>query len=151
VNVENSTVYLALRTLWTMPLLHVKCFWACRGLPCLWHYVLLPLHPFNGLFSRKTWVRRYWKGKTSLDLNEARDDGVWGCSGISWTIRKQSAPRSRQITTPTPHQSILTGRMLFLTPNQQCQSSRGKVLCIIKQVNRTYMCWAVLRTIRQAY
>jgi len=47
----------------------------------------------------------YQKGKTSLDLNEARDDGVLGCSGISWTIRKQSAPCSRQITTPTPHHS----------------------------------------------
>jgi len=40
------------------------------------------LHPFNGLFSRTTWVSRYQKGKTSLDLNEARDDGVLGCSGI---------------------------------------------------------------------
>ena len=49
------------------------------------------------------------------------DDGVLGCSGISWTICKQSAPRSRQITTPTPHRSIFTGRMLFLVPNQQCQ------------------------------
>ena len=46
----------------------------------------------------------YQKGKTSLGLNEARDDGVLGCSGISWTIWticKKSAPRSRQITTPT--------------------------------------------------
>jgi len=57
------------------------------------------LHPFNGLSSRTTWVSRYQKDKTSLDLNEARDDGVLGCSGISWTICKQSAPRSRQITT----------------------------------------------------
>jgi len=31
----------------------------------------------------------------------------------------------RQITTPTPHRSIFTGRMLFLTPNQQCQSTEG--------------------------
>jgi len=38
------------------------------------------------------------KGKTSLDLSEARDDGVLGCSGISWTICKQSALCSRQIT-----------------------------------------------------
>jgi len=30
------------------------------------------------------------KGKTSLDLNEARDDGVWRYSGISWTICEQS-------------------------------------------------------------
>ena len=38
------------------------------------------LHQFNGLFSRTTWVGliRYQKSKTSLDLNEARDDGVWG-------------------------------------------------------------------------
>ena len=47
---------------------------------------LLLLHPFNGLFSRTTWVSQYPKCKTSLDLNEARHDGVWGCSGISWTI-----------------------------------------------------------------
>ena len=28
------------------------------------------------LFSRTTWVSRYQKRKTSLELNEARDDGV---------------------------------------------------------------------------
>jgi len=83
------------------------------------------LHPFNGLFSRTTRVSQYQKGTTSLDLNDARDDGALGCSGISWTICKQSAPRSRQITTPTPHHSIFTGRMLFLMPNQQCQSTKG--------------------------
>ena len=38
-------------------------------------------------------------------INEARDDGVLGCSGISWAICK-SAPRSRQITTPAPHHSV---------------------------------------------
>ena len=82
-------------------------------------------HPFNSLFCRTTWVCQYWKGKTSLDLNEARDDGVLGCSGISWTICKQSAPRSRQITTSTPHHSVFTGRMLLLPPNQQCQNTEG--------------------------
>ena len=46
--------------------------------------------------------------------------GFWDGSGISWTICKQSAPQSRQITIPTPHHSIFTGRMLILTPNQQC-------------------------------
>ena len=66
------------------------------------------------------WVSRHQKGKTSLDLNEARDDGVLGCSGIRWTIFKQSAPHPRQTTTPTCHHS---GRMLFLTTNQQCQST----------------------------
>jgi len=55
----------------------------------LTHGVVL-LDPFNGLFS-------------SLHLNEARDDEILRSSGISWTICKQSAPRSRQINTPTPH------------------------------------------------
>jgi len=30
--------------------------------------------------------------------------GFWDGSGISWTICKQFAPCSKQITTPTPHQ-----------------------------------------------
>jgi len=39
-----------------------------------WHthiLLLLLLHPFNGLFSRTTWVSQHQTGKTSLDLNEA--------------------------------------------------------------------------------
>jgi len=69
----------------------------------------LLLDSLNGLFSRTTWVRRYQKGKNGLNLNEAKDNGVLGCSGINCTIWKQYAPRSRQITTPTPHHSIFTG------------------------------------------
>jgi len=65
-------------------------------------------HPFNGLFSMTAWVSRYRKGKISLDLNEARVDGVLACSGISWTLCKQSPPCNRQVTTPTPHHSIFT-------------------------------------------
>ena len=45
-------------------------------------------------------------------------------SSISWAICK-SAPRSRPITMPAPHHSVFTGRMPFLPPNQQCQSSEG--------------------------
>ena len=57
-----------------------------------------------------------------------RQDIIRFCdgSGISWTICKQSALRSRQVTTPTPHHLIFTGRMLFLMSNQQCQSTEGK-------------------------
>ena len=80
------------------------------------------LHLFYGLFSRITWVSRYQKGKTSLDLNEA---GVWCAVASFVTICKLSAPRFRQITTPTPHHSIFAGRMLFPTPNQQCHSTEG--------------------------
>ena len=46
----------------------------------------------------------------------------WDGSGFSWTTCKQSAPRS----TPTPHHSIFTDWMLFLTPDQQRQSTEGK-------------------------
>ena len=49
-----------------------------------------------------------------------------GSSGISWTICKSFAPRSRQITMPVPHHSVFTGRMLLLLPNQQRQSTKGK-------------------------
>ena len=31
------------------------------------------------------------------------------------------------LTTPTPHHSVFAGRMLFLTPNQQCQSTEGVI------------------------
>ena len=51
--------------------------------------------------------------------------GFWDGSGISWTIRKQSALRCKWIITPATHHSIFAGRMHFLTPNQQCQSTEG--------------------------
>jgi len=50
--------------------------------------------------------------------------GFGGGNGIHWTMCKQSAPHSRQITTPTPHHSIFIGRMIF--PNQQHQTTEGK-------------------------
>jgi len=38
--------------------------------------LLLLLLSFNGLFSRTTWLSWHQKGRTFLDFNEARDDGV---------------------------------------------------------------------------
>jgi len=61
------------------------------------------------------------------------DNGVSGCSGISWTICKQSAPRSRQITTATPHHQYFTGRMLFLTHDH---STEGTVSAVKWRRNR---------------
>jgi len=49
--------------------------------------------------------------------------GFWDGSGISWTICKQSAPRSRRITS-TLSLNLFTGRMHFLSPNQ---STEGKI------------------------
>jgi len=118
--------------------------------------LLLLSHPFNGFFSKTTWVNRYQKGKISLDLNEARDDGAWGCSGISWTTYKQSTPCSRQITTPTPPHSIFTGRMRLQTPNKQCQSTENKFYKYYYQLRFTAVCaftditwrWLYLSTMR---
>ena len=54
-------------------------------------------------------------------------------SGISWTIC-ESAPRSRQITTPAPHHSsFFTGLIPSLLPNQQHKSTEGNSL--------TDCCW----------
>ena len=45
--------------------------------------LLLPLYPFNGLFSRTSWVSRYQKERQETM-------GFWDGSGISWTTWKQS-------------------------------------------------------------
>ena len=88
---------------------------------CHWHtHTHTHTHTFNGPFSRTTRVSRYQKGQTNLDFTEVSG------SGISWAICK-SAPRSRQIATPAPHHSVFTGRMPFLPPNQQRQSTEGNV------------------------
>jgi len=77
-------------------------------------------HPFNGPFSGTTG----WAGTRKVLLKQ-ETVSVSG-SGISWAICK-SAPRSRQITMPAPHHSVFfTGRMPFLPPNQQGQSTEGK-------------------------
>ena len=80
-------------------------------------------HPFNGPLSGTTQVSCYQKGKNQSWISLEQDPVSGSC--ISWDICK-SAPRSRQITTPAPHySSFFTGRMPFLSPNQQCQSSEG--------------------------
>ena len=86
------------------------------------------LHAFNGLFSRTTWVSRHQKGKTSLDLNEARDDGVF-----TWQWHQldhmQAICTSLQTDNHTNTPSLsFTGWMLFLTSSQQRQSTEGKCL-----------------------
>jgi len=66
-------------------------------------------------------VSQYQKGKTNLDFTEARDsEWQWHQLAIC-----KSAPRSRQITMPTPHHSVFAGRVPFLLPNQQHQSTEG--------------------------
>jgi len=63
-------------------------------------------------------------------------------SGISWAICK-SAPRSGQITMPAPHRSVFTGRMPFLLPNQQCQSTDGKFLISVDVNNYSFKLYLI--------
>ena len=89
---------------------------------------------------------------TNMDLLE--QETVSG-SGISWAICKP-APRPRQITMTAPHQSVFTGRMPFLPPNQQCQSTERKVTAdnshTVMWLNLTmptyiiFLTWAVPQT-----
>ena len=84
--------------------------------------------PFNGPFSGTTQVSRYQKGKPIWILLE--QETVSG-SGISWAICK-SAPCSRQTTMPAPTTQFFTGRMPFLPPNQQRQSTEGNFCSLNK-------------------
>jgi len=43
----------------------------------------------------------------------------------------KQAPRFRQITMPAPYHSVFTGRMPFLPPNQQRQSTEGICLLLV--------------------
>ena len=77
----------------------------------------------NGPFSGTTRVSRYQKGKTNLDFTEARD--------IEWQwnllVHMQvSISLQTDNHTSTPLLSFFTGRMPFLPPNQQHQSTEGK-------------------------
>ena len=80
---------------------------------------------FNGPFSRTTWGSRYQKGKTNLDVTEARDsEWQWHQLGhMQVCISLQTDNHAS-----TPPLKFFTGRMLFLPPNQQRQSTEGKYM-----------------------
>ena len=92
--------------------------------------LLLLLHPFNSLFSMPMWVSWYQKGKTSLDLNEVRDDGILG-----WQWHQLD--HMQTICTLLKTDNHINASSLnfyriyaFLTPNQECQSTEGKYISI---------------------
>jgi len=88
--------------------------------------LLVLLHPFNSLFSWTPWVSRYQKGKTSLDLNEARDDGVLGWQWHQLDHMQTICTLLQTDNRTNTSSLVFTGRMLFLTPSQQSQSTEGK-------------------------
>jgi len=68
-------------------------------------------------------VSRYQKGKTNLDFTEARDS-KWQCHQLGYVQVCTSLQTDNH--TSTPPLSFFTGRMPFLSPNQQRQSTEEK-------------------------
>jgi len=85
-------------------------------------------HPFNGPFSGTTWVSRYQKGKTNLDFTGARAS-EWQWHQLGYLLVCTSLQTDNHASTRPP--LFFTGRMPFLPPNQQRQSTEG--LIIIKR------------------
>ena len=84
-------------------------------------------HTFNGPLSGTTRVSQYQKGKTNLDFTGARDsEWQWHQLGhMQVCISLQTDNHAS-----TPPLSFFTGRMPFLPPNQQRQSTEGLNLLV---------------------
>ena len=93
--------------------------------------LLLLLQPFNGFFSRTTWVSRYQKGKTNLDFTGARDS-EWQWHQLGHMPVCTSLQTDNHANTPP---LVFTGRMPFLLPNQQRQSTEGTTSVHVLQFN----------------
>ena len=79
-------------------------------------------HPFNGPLSGTTRVSRYEKGKTNLDFIEARDsEWQWRQLGH---MQICTSPQTDNHASTRPL-SFFSGRMSFLPPKQQRQSTEG--------------------------
>ena len=79
-------------------------------------------HPFNSPMSGTTQVSRYQKGKTNLDFTGARDS-EWQWHQLGHMKVCTLLQTDNHVSTPPL--SFFTGRMPFLPPNQQRQSTEG--------------------------
>ena len=79
-------------------------------------------HTFNGPLSGTTRVSRYQKGKINLDFTEARDS-EWQWHQLGYMQVCISLQTDNHASTPPL--SFFTGRMPFLPPNKQRQSTEG--------------------------
>jgi len=71
-------------------------------------------------------VSRYQKGATNLDFTEARDsEWQWHQLGDMQVCTSLQADNHA-----SNHRSVFTGRMPFLPPNQQRQSTEGTVISL---------------------
>ena len=84
---------------------------SAADLPEVMYAIIIHTPRLTAFFSGTTRVSRYQKGKTNLDFTEARD--------IEWQWHHQADNHANT------HLSIFTGRMPFLPPIQQRQSTEG--------------------------
>jgi len=90
-----------------------------------------------------TQVSRYQKGKTNLDFTEARDS-VWQWHQLGDMQVCTSLQTDNHASTP-PLKEFFTGRMHFLPPNQQRQSTEGFLVDTSQtQILSTSMRWLPL-------
>jgi len=80
-------------------------------------------HPFNGPLSGTTHVSRYQKGKINLDLTGARDS-EWQWHQLGHMQICTLLQTDNHASTPS---LSFSGRMPFLSPNQQRQSTEGNM------------------------
>ena len=91
-------------------------------------------HQFNGsLYGTTGWASTRKVKPIWILLKQEILSG----SGISWAICK-CATRSKQITMPAPLHSVFTGRMPFLPPKQQRQSTEGKNQVQLSVIEKNY-------------
>ena len=84
------------------------------------------VRPFNGPLSGTIRVSRYQKGKTNLDFTEARDS-VWQWHQLGYMQVCTSLQTDNHTSSP-PLLCFFTGRVPFLPPNQQRQSTEGTAI-----------------------
>jgi len=106
---------------------------------------------FNGLFSRTTWVSRYQKGKSNLDFTGARES-EWQWHQLGYMQVCTSFQTDNHSSTPPL--CFFTGRMPFLPPNQQCQSThvfdfKLGMYCAVLRFARLQLCAILLTCLRE--
>ena len=128
-----ANIYFAVNeTSWLNHHPKLPCTLCSKKCPFLifWITLLKKLHMYThtcltAFFAGTTQVSRYQKGKTNLDFTEARDsDRQWHQLGHMQVCTSLQTDNHAS----TPPLSFFTGRMPFLPPNQQCQSTKGQKL-----------------------
>ena len=102
----------------------MTCIWSiwCHCYPIM---SFTQTQSFNGLFSRTTWVA----GTRRINHSGFSEAEMMGWQWHQRDHVQVFALRSRQLIT-----QVFTGRMPFLPPNQQRQSTEGKKRKPVKQI-----------------